>query len=121
MDGELSGRNDAEMAARVRRDDRREADEQIGEDELVAQAPYQMLVEQTPGQWNRQAEERQTDQKLHPGKQGAASAGARRSSQISPNPSASQKTAPATPVGGRRRHLRGVRTAGTGSLCRPPD
>jgi hypothetical protein len=76
MDGELSGRNVCRDGRQSQEeDDRREADEQIGEDELVAQAPHQMLVEQTPGQWNRQAEERQTDQKLHPAKQGAASAG----------------------------------------------
>jgi len=34
-----------------------------------------MLVQQTPGQRNRQREECQPDQKLHPAKQRAAAAG----------------------------------------------
>jgi hypothetical protein len=76
MDGELSRRN-------VRRDrrerhnqyERRESDQQIGKDELVTQAPQQMLVYQSPGQRDSQANKRKPNQKLHQAEQCTPAAG----------------------------------------------
>ncbi len=85
-----------------------EADEEIGEDELVAQAPQHVLAHETPDERHRDADERDADEDLHDAEKGSDATGNPRPRKRTQNQTASQKTAPGRPVGRRFNHSEGV-------------